>query len=517
MKNIEMQNKDKIIIIGAGHNGLIAANYLAKAGREVLVLEATDKPGGGSRTEERLPGYRFDMHSVAHNIINMTTIPAELELAKFGLDYIEMDPFTVAIRADGQRVRFYRSIEQTVKSIAGIDPDEARAYADFMEFSTPLIKLVMPAIRGESGPLGYARLTPDLLKVLRKGGGPLGVVREILSPYESVLKRWLPSDLTWGPISAYAAHGSSGPQVPGAGIFVFWQAAFHMYGQWHARGGSVALINALVRRLESYGGVVRCNAPVASIEARGGKVMEVILEDGERIETSAVISAIQPQTALLKLLNPPLGGKPGRELAAARTSNSVQALVHVSLDRLPPYPNARPEDFYGLQSFVDTLDEVKQGFLQAEAGYLPDQLPLYAFTTSALDDSLAPPGHHTLYLACPSAPARFKQGTWADHRDEFVEKCFDTMESRAPGFKQTILGYKAFTPDEMEAMTRWPLAHPMHLDLALDQLGLMRPTPALAKHRTGIKGLYLCGAGTSPVGGIAGTSGRAVARLVIKE
>ncbi len=512
-----MINKDKIVIIGAGHNGLIAACYLARAGREVIVLEASDKPGGGSRTEERLPGYHFDMHSVAHNIINMTNIPAELELAKAGLEYIEMNPFSVAIRADGQRVRFYRSIEQTVHSIAAIDPKEAQAYAEFMEFATPLIRLLMPAIKGETGLLTYPRRLPDLLKVLRKGSGPLGVVREILSPYESVLKRWLTSDLTRGPISAFAAHGSSGPHLPGAGIFVFWQAAFHLYGQWHARGGSVALIDALGRRLESYGGSVRCNAPVGAIEASGGQVKAVILEDGERIETSNVISAIQPQQALLKLLNPPLDGKPGRELAAARTSNAVQALVHVALDRLPPYPNARPEDYYGLQSFVDTLDEVKQGFLQAEAGYLPDPLPLYAFTTSALDDRLAPPGHHTLYLACPCAPSRFKKGTWADYQAEFIEKCFATMENRAPGFKKTIQGVKTFTPDEMEAYTRWPLAHPMHLDLALDQLGLMRPTPGLANHRTPVKGLYICGAGTSPVGGIAGTSGRIVAKLLLKD
>ncbi len=120
-------NRD-VVIVGAGHNGLIAACYLARAGRDVLVLEALDRPGGGSRTEEVIPGYRFDLHSAAHNIINMTSIPAELQLRDAGLRYLEMDPFSVAVHEDGRRVRFWRSVEATVESIAEHDSAEARAY-----------------------------------------------------------------------------------------------------------------------------------------------------------------------------------------------------------------------------------------------------------------------------------------------------------------------------------------------------------------------------------------------------
>src|SRR5436853_4563526 len=134
------------VVVGAGHNGLVAACYLAQAGREVLVLEALDRPGGGARSEERIPGYRFDLHSVAHNIINMTSIPAELDLAGAGLEYLEMDPFSVAIHADGRRVRFHRSIDATVESIAEVDRAEADAYRAFMDASIPVVRTILPAV-----------------------------------------------------------------------------------------------------------------------------------------------------------------------------------------------------------------------------------------------------------------------------------------------------------------------------------------------------------------------------------
>jgi len=338
----------------------------------------------------------------------------------------------------------------------------------------------------------------------------------VLSPYEAMLARWLGSDLTRGPVSAFAAHASVGPHTPGGALFAFWQAAYHLYGQWHACGGAVALIDALIVRLRSYDGQVRCSAPVVSIEARGGAVRAVLLESGERIEADAVVAAIDPRVTLLRLLDPPASGRFRREIEGAHASNAVQALVHVATDRLPPYPGATPDDYQGLQSFVDTLAEMKRGFLMSEAGLLPDPLPLYAFTTSATDGSLAPPGCHTIYLACPSAPAHI-DGGWHTRKGEFVERCLQRVEQRAPGFRNTIIGVEAFTPLDMERTGMWPGAHPMHLDITLDQLGIFRPTRRLSGHRTPVEGLYISGAGTNPTGGIAGTPGRMAANALLQD
>ena len=503
-----------VVVVGAGHNGLVAACYLARAGRDVVVLEANDRPGGGSRTEETVPRYRFDLHSVAHNIINMTVIPRQLDLVGAGLDYLQMDPFSVAVFADGRRVRFHRSVEATLDSIAEHSGEEAKAYRAFMAKAVPVIRTILPAVQGEMPLRDVPTRLAALVSALRPS--PSTTISDALGPYSALLQRRLPSNLTRGPIAAFAAHAGVGPSMPGGAVYAWWQAAYHLFGQWHARGGAQSLTDALVRRLESLGGELRCNAAVARIDAPDGQVQAVITEAEERIETRAVITAMDPKAALLQLLHPPLAGPDRADLSAARRSNVVQALVHVATDRLPPYPNARAGDWNGLQSFVDRLEDLATGWALAEGRRLPDQLPLYAFTTSAIDDTLAPSRHHTVYLACPTAPSRV-DGGWPARREEFVERCLETVEDRAPGFRASIVGTATFTPDEMERGGRWPGAHPMYLDLSLDQLGFFRPTRQLGRHRTPVQGLYLSGAGTGPTGGIAGTPGRAAALALLSD
>lgn len=512
----KVKERKRVIIVGAGHNGLIAGCYLARAGHDVLVLEQNVRPGGGARTEETLPGYRFDMHSVAHNIINMTSIPQELRLAEVGLEYIEMNPFSVAIRADGQRVRFYRSIKATLASIASIDKREAVAYAAFMKAAIPIVRTILPAIRGTMPITDVPQRLANITKALYYGHGPFMVARDILSPYDSLLQRWLPSDLTRGPLSAFAAHAGVGPNVPGGAFFAFWQAAYHLFGQWHAKGGAGGLTDALIKRLTSYNGEVRCSTMVTRIDIAANSIQGVELTNGEFIRADAVITAMSPKVALLEMLDPPLKEDIRADIAATRASNTVQALVHVATDRLPPYPNSIPEDYHGLQSYVDTLKEMTHGFIQADAGLLPDPLPLYAFTTSAIDDTLASAGHHTVYLACPAAPAHI-HGGWEASREIFIERCVDIVETRAPGFRASIQGVKAYTPLDMERDDCWPLGHPMYLDLTLNQLGPLRPTRRLSNHRTPIKGLYISGAGTNPTGGIAGTPGRMAAHALLAD
>ncbi len=504
----------KIVIVGGGHNGLVAGCYLAREGCEVVVLEQSDGPGGGSRTEETVPGFRFDTHSAAHNMINMTAIPRELRLAEAGLDYQEMEPFAAGFFVDGRVVRFHRSIERTVASIAEHDPAEARRYADLMGMALPLVDVAVAGMSTASSLPAALRTAAarsgKLVTAIRRFGGFSGLVHGLIAPYGGLLRTHLGSDLTRAPVSAFAAHSSAGPELVGGSFYALWQAAYHRHGQWHARGGAQGLTDALVTRLESYGGTVHTGRTVTSIDAGGGRVRGVRLADGEYVRADRVVTAIEPRTALLELCDPPLSGQAAAELRAVHRGNAVQLVVHLATTALPAYPNARPGDWNGLQSHVDSMDELAQGFHAAEARRLPDPVPTYAFTPSALDDSLAPPGQHTVYLACPCAPSTV-DGGWAEHAEPFAQAMIDSMERHAPGFRDTIVGMSIRTPELMAEQLLWPGGHPMVLDISLDQLAFFRPTRRLAGHSTPIEGLFISGGGTAPTGGISGVPGKAAA------
>ena len=508
-----------VVVVGAGHNGLVAACYLARAGQDVLVLEAGGAPGGGSRTEETIPGHRFDTHSAAHNIINMTRIPTELDLAGAGLRYTEMEPFATGVFASGRTVRFHRSIGRTVASIAEHDRAQADAYGAFMHRALPLARAAVAGLEATS-PSDQLRLVasrlPALVQAARRAGGVRELVHDLLSPYGSLLRAHLPGELTRAPVAAFAAHGSAGPHVPGSAFFAMWQAAYHLHGQWHPLGGSQALTDALVARFDALGGTLRTDAPVRRIRASGGRAHGVTLAGGEYLPAAAVVTAVDIRTALLEMLDPPLRGRLAAQLAAAHRGNAVQLVVHLATDALPPYPGARPGDWNGLQSHVDTLDELQDGFLAAEAGHLPDPPPTYAFTPSVYDPSLAPAGRHTVYLACPSAPARVRGG-WAAHAEAFADAMITQVERHAPGFRDTVQAVHVHHPELMARRGNWPGAHPMYLDITPDQLALLRPVPALAGHTVpGVSHLVTCGASTAPTGGIAGASGKAAAQRLLE-
>jgi phytoene dehydrogenase-like protein len=245
-------------------------------------------------------------------------------------------------------------------------------------------------------------------------------------------------------------------------------------------------------------------------------VRGVVLEDGERIAAKAVVAAVDVQAASCSCWSRRWEAMRA-ESWPPRTGERRAARVHVATDRLPPYRGAREGDWNGLQSHVDTTAELTRGFLAAEARRLPDPPPTYCFTPSAYDDSLAPAGMHTVYLACPCAPFEV-DGGWQEQADAFAQRMVDQVEEHAPGFRDSISAMHVRTPTAMAEELRWPGAHPMHLDISLDQLAFMRPTRRLAGHTVpGVPGLFTCDASTAPVGGIAGSSGKAAALRLLSS
>lgn len=509
-----MKGVEEVVVIGGGHNGLVAACYLARAGLSVTVLEAAPTLGGGSRTEETIPGYHFNTHSAAHNIINMTSIPYDLDLFGAGLRYVEMDPFAIGV-APGQPVlRFFRSIEATLSHLAVDDPSEAARYEAWIDWAVPLVDAAVGFLEG-GGPRSGLGAAFAALRALRRLGGPASMAAATLAPYGSLLSRLFATERVRAPVAAFAAHASVGPDAAGGAYFAVWQAAYHRFGQWHALGGAQALADALALRLDSYGGRVVTGCPVDAIETRAGKVSGIRSAGGERYPADAVLAAIHPQVAL-DLVEPSPDGAVVEGLRAAHTGSAVQLVVHVATTALPAYQGAQPGDWNGLQSHVGSIHELSAGFAEAQSRRLPVRPPTYAFTPSALDAGLAPPGHHTVYLACPCAPAAV-DGGWSVHAEPFAEAMFDQLEAHAPGFRDSIVDWHVRTPELMARELRLPGAHPMHLDITLDQLGPLRPTRALGNHRTPVAGLLLAGAGSSPTGGISELPGRNAARRLLAD
>ena len=521
------------LVIGAGHNGLACACYLARAGMKVLVLERADRVGGAAHTAATIadrPEYLFDTCSVVHNMINMTTVPAELRLADMGLEYTETDPFTVSFFPDGSSVRLYRSLDRTCGEIARHSPRDADSYRAFIREADPIVETALAGFRASgdegSGPKEWGRRLASAYKALRRAG-PLRAPYMMVSPYGTLLEETFETEHARVGFAALAAHATAGPHSPTSGFFVLWQAAYHRYGNWHAKGGSGALTQAMHRRLESWGGEVRTGARVDRLLVQDAprRVTGVRLAGGEEIAAPSVICAINPQTALFDLLGETyLEPALARRLRARHRSNAVQFVVHAALDRLPPWHGhvhgdpAHSDVWNGMQSVAASVNQVRQNFLQAEAGIPPAEPAAYVFTPSAIDSMVAPPGKHGAYVACASYPSRFADGTsWRENGEREAWRLLDAVEARAPGFKDAVTGVAWRHAVDWEEEIGLLGGHPMHLDMTPDQMLLFRPDRELADHRGPVPGLYLSGAGTSPGGGVSAVPGRAAARAVLDD
>lgn len=513
-----------VIVIGAGHNGLVSACYLAREGLKVLVLEGSERIGGAVHTAETIPetpGYRFDTCSVVHNLINISSIPEELGLHEVGLRYVETDPFSVSLFPDGRVVRFYRSVERTCEELARCSPKDADDYADFIRLAEPIAELSLSRLRASSDDrslLGGAKeRLSSVAKVLRRSK-PNELAGFLAGPYGVLLEAHLPTEVGRMGIAPLAAHGTLGPNVPGTAFFACLQAAYHRYGNWHAVGGSGSLTQALTRRLEAWGGTVRTGAKVAEILV-DGRVWGVRLETREGLEAENVVAAINPQTTLLNLVDEThIPRRLARRLRARHRSNAVQFVVHAALDRLPPWEGAPEDTWNGLQSVAGSLGQIHDNFVQAEAGLAPENPAVYVYTPSAIDESVAPAGGHTAYIACASYPSRFSDGrSWEERGEREAHRLLDTVEERAPGFKNTIQGLAWRHAEDWEREIGLLGGHPLHLDITLDQVGSFRPLPELSDHRSPIEGLYLSGAGTAPGGGVSGVPGRAAAKTLLSD
>jgi len=515
---------DDVVVVGSGHNALIAAAYLAKAGLKVTVFERRGAVGGAVCTDtEVIPGYRIDVGSSAHVMIHQTPILQELELARFGLEYLEMDPFAYAPRADGGgAIRFWRDIDRTCQEIAALSPVDAEAYKRFCQEWGDLNEGVFSAFLRPPTPWNLLR---SMMGRSFRGADRINKLRQIFGPYGQLVTESFQDETLRTAIIWLAAQSGPPPGEAASGDFAGWHAMYHRSGMKRARGGSGALTQALRARIEADGGTVVTAAPVDRILVDGqGRACGVQLEDGSRHAARAVLAGCHIKTTIEKLLrDAPLSAALRKRVGDLRIGNGFGMIVRCAMSGLPEYPGEALDGrgvgscHHGLQLLCPSRAALDAAYGDYLAGRPPaEPIPL-VMTFSALDDSLAPANRHVMFVWGQYHPYELRNGErWPEIAEREADKLIQAVDRYAPGTAAKVLDRYIQTPLGIEELHGMYRGNVMHLEMGFDQMFMFRPTPELSGYQVpGVSGLFLTGASMHPGGGVWGASGYIAAKLML--
>ncbi|MDH3007948.1 MULTISPECIES: phytoene desaturase family protein [Gordonia] len=515
------------VVVGGGHNGLIAAAYLAKAGRDVEVFERDDIPGGAVSTVERFPGHRIDRGSSAHLMIRHSPVLDDLDLASHGLRYVDCDPWAFVPATDtAPAIVFRTDLDATCVSIErSCGAKDAAAYRQFVETWTPRARAVMdafyrPASMGQFGRafagLGSTATTERTGLIGRRSGAMLNLTAELMASGDSLLDRYFDSEQLKAGLAWFGAQSGPPMNAPGTAPMVGFAALMHLIPPGRAIGGSGALTDALVHRIGADGGRIVCGDPAVSI-TRCGDHWRVQTESGERRCTPTVINACHV-LATLDLLA--AGGFDAGTIDRWRrdvvVGSGIGMAVRLGTTALPVYRDL-PDDLpvHGVHSALGLLVTDRAHLIRAHAaaavGALPPRPAVVAMSFSAIDPTLAPEGRHAINLWAQWHPYRLASdagGGWSTLGARAAAAVCDEVDRHAPGFAESIAHRYIQTPEDLESELGLIGGNIMHVEMSIDQMFMWRPTPDLAGHRVpGADGLFLAGASTHPGGGVTGASG----------
>jgi phytoene dehydrogenase-like protein len=513
------------VVIGGGHNGLVCAVTLARGGRSVLVLEAANQVGGAALTREFAPGFRV---SAGAHLLHL--MPAELlrelRLASHGLEWAAQRMTTTSLLPGGARLTVGHPELGEEAAGQGLSAADAQAYSvyaarmrRFAAALVPMFSRVAPRLGGTawSDRLALLRIgwqirrlgRRDMRELLRIGG--MNVYDLLEENFDSVaLKGALGLDAVLG--------ANFGPRSPGTVLTLLYrlatEAAAGASGLSQPKGGMGALCDALAKAASAAGATIRTGAPVATIRVEGDRARGVILESGESIGASTVISSADSKTTFLRLLGP-------RHLDTGfvRRVNHIRcrglaAKLHLALNRAPPFGGVPEASLRGRLLIAPSLQHIEHAYNHAKYGEF-SAAPVMEITVPTVNDpTLAPAGQHVLSAIVQYAPYALKEG-WQSGRQRFLDTLLDTLEGFAPGLRKSVTAAELLTPVDIEQEFRISGGHWHHGDLAFDQFLMVRPVPGAAQYRTPLEGLFLCGAGCHPGGGVMGIAGRNAARQVL--
>ncbi len=507
------------IIIGAGHNGLVAAGYLARAGKKVVVLEKRDRVGGACTLEEPFPGFTMSPCAYVVSLLRPEII-RDLELHRYGFDAYVKDPQMFVPYPDGNYLFFRASTEKTVEGIRRLSPHDAKAYPRFLQFFDRASEILNPILLEE--PPSIADLTG------RFRGEDEEIYRYLMfGNLYDMLADYFESDYLRAAYAGQGVIGSFiGPKTPGS-VYVAWH---HMFGEvngeqgmWgYVRGGMGRISFAMAASAEVHGAIIRTNAPVARVLVHNGRAEGVRLESGEELRARAVLTNTDPKRTFLQLCADAELDKDFLKRIARFKTDSAVIKLNIALKELPSF-KCLPGTTPGLQhsgscEISPTPDWVQNAFEDATRGELSQKPYIEAYMQSATDPSIVPPGKHTISCFTQYAPYHLKGGEWSeDTKKVMAERVIATISEFAPNFADTVIDYQALSPVDIEQRYGMPNGNIFHGEITPDQLFSLRPTPECARYRTPIESLYLCGSGTHPGGGVMGAPGHNAAKALLSD
>ncbi len=523
-----MPQRYDAIVIGGGHNGLVAAAYLARAGRKVLVLERRHVLGGAAVSEEVFPGFRFSVCSYVVSLLRPEII-RELDLPRHGLEILPLDGTFTPLEGD----YLWRTNDhgQTRRELYRHSPKDADAYDEYgramvqmARFVKPILSMVPPDPLAFD-PAGFAKLG-SLVQRFRAlpRGEQHNLVQLMTMSAADMLDQWFETDALKATMSASGIIGTFlGVRSPGTAYVLLHHYMGEIDGAFRAwglvRGGTGTISLSIAAAAREAGVEIRTETAVEQVKVRGGRVAGVVLQGGDEIDAPLVASSLDPHLTFLRLVEK--GALDESFLGDVRRYKlrGSSGKVNLALDGLPDFKvlPGTGAHLFGAISMSPSIDYMERAYDDAKYGDFSRQPYMDVVIPSLTDSSLAPPGKHVMSCFVQYAPYKLREGTWDEKREAFGDTVVETLARHAPNLKSLIRHRQVLTPLDLERDFGLTEGNIFQGELSLEQLFFLRPVPGWARYRTPLRGLYMCGSATHPGGGIMGAPGRLGALEMLKD
>jgi phytoene dehydrogenase-like protein len=517
------------IVVGAGHNGLVCAAYLAKAGRKVLVVERRHQVGGATTTEEIYPGFRFSCCSYVVSLLRPWII-RDLDLPRYGYEVLPLEE-TFTPFEDGSYLLRDSDPERTKRAIARFSQRDAEVYKQFGQRMAELGRLVKPMIDGlapdplSRNPFELGRLAKFARHVRGQGEEWLiGNVKMMTMSAVDFLSEWFESEQLIAPMSVSGIIGTFlGVRSPGTAYVLLHHYMGEIDGSYRAwglpKGGTGAIAEAIAAAARALGVEIRLSAPVARLRMKHGRATGVVLENGDEIAAKAVVSGVDPNRTFLRLVGEEhLDPEFARQVKRFKMRGS-SGKVNLALDALPEFaclPGHGPQ-LRGDITIAPSIAYLERAYDDAKYGAFSRRPFMDIVIPSLTDPTVAPPGKHTMSIFVQYAPYKLKEGAadWPNQRESFGDAVIDTLSEYMPNLKSRILHRQVLSPWDLEQIYGLTEGNIFHGELSLEQLAFLRPVAGWSRYRTPVDDLWMCASGTHPGGGIMGAPGALCARTML--